>query len=71
LDDNLYLFSSYCILSLAIILMMPLKNTQLAVIKVDKNGFVEVATQLDEEIISTNVALAKKLREDFHIRLGA
>jgi len=61
------------LLSLAIILMMPLKNTELAVIKVDKNGFVEVATQLDEEIISTNEALDKsfiqryvKLKEQYY-----
>jgi len=61
------------LLSLAIILMLPLKNTQLAVIKVDKNGFVEVATKLDEEIISTNEALDKsfigryvKLKEQYY-----
>jgi len=61
------------LLSLAIILMMPLKNTELAVIKVDKNGFVEVATKLDEEIISTNEALDKsfigryvKIKEQYY-----
>jgi len=66
-------FGLIVLLSLAIILMMPLKSTELAVIKVDKNGFVEVATQLDEEIISTSEALDKsfigryvKLREQYY-----
>jgi len=61
------------LLIIAIILMLPLKETQLSIVKVDKNGFVEITTQLNEEVISTNEALDKsfiqryvKLKEQYY-----
>src|SRR5574344_658990 len=46
-------------LGIALMLLTPLKTVELMVVKVDKNGFVEIKTQLDEEIISTTEAMDK------------
>lgn len=60
-------------LGIAIIFLTPLKTVELMVVKVDKNGFVEIITQLDEEVISTDEAIDKsfiykyvKAREQYY-----
>ena len=47
------------ILALAVVLLTPLKTVELAIVKVDKNGFVDIVTQLDEQIITTDEAIDK------------
>lgn len=47
------------LLTVAIIVMLPLKRVDLAVVKVDKNGFVEIITNLDEQTITKDEALDK------------
>jgi len=61
------------ILAIAIIVMLPLKRVDLAVVKVDKNGFVEIVTNLNEQTISKDEALDKyfvgryvKVREQYY-----
>ena len=47
------------ILALAVVLLTPLKTVELAIVKVDKNGFVDIVTQLDEQVITTDEAIDK------------
>lgn len=61
------------ILSLAVVFLTPLKTVELAVVKVDKNGFVDIVTQLDEQVITTDEAIDKhfigryiKTREQYY-----
>lgn len=60
-------------LAIAIMLITPLKTVELAVVKVDKNGQVDILTNLAEEIITPDEALNKhfigqyvKLREQYY-----
>lgn len=46
-------------LGLAIMLLTPLKTVELMVVKVDKNGFIDIVTQLDEQVITTDEAIDK------------
>ncbi len=61
------------ILALAVVLLTPLKTVELAIVKVDKNGFVDIVTQLDEQVITTDEAIDKhfvgryvKTREQYY-----
>lgn len=45
------------LLSIAIIVMLPLKRVDLVVVKVDKNGFVEMVTDLNEQVFTPDEAL--------------
>ncbi len=61
------------LLIIAIVFMLPLKRVDLVVVKVDKNGFVEIITQLDEQVVSTTEAIDKhfiakyvKTREQYY-----
>ena len=47
------------LLTIAIIVMLPLKKVDLAVVKVDKNGFLDVITNIQEEILTTSEAWDK------------
>lgn len=46
-------------LGIAIMLLTPLKTVELFVVKVDKNGFIDIVTQLDEQVITTDEAIDK------------
>ena len=46
-------------LGIAVMLLTPLKTVELMVVKVDKNGFVDIVTQLDEQVITTDEAIDK------------
>ena len=46
-------------LGIAVMLLTPLKTVELMVVKVDKNGFVDIITQLDEQVITTDEAIDK------------
>ncbi|RBQ32265.1 conjugal transfer protein TraJ [Arcobacter sp. FW59] len=46
-------------LGIAIMLLTPLKTVELLVVKVDKNGFIDIVTQLDEQVITTDEAIDK------------
>ncbi len=61
------------LLALAIFFMLPLKTVELRVIKVDKNGFIDVVDELKEKYISTseatdkgNIAQYVKFREQYY-----
>ena len=61
------------ILGIAVMLLTPLKTVELMVVKVDKNGFVDIVTQLDEQVITTDEAIDKhfvgryvKTREQYY-----
>ena len=45
------------LLTIAIIVMLPLKKVDLAVVKVDKNGFLDVITNIQEEIGSPSIII--------------
>lgn len=47
------------IIAIALMLLTPLKTVELMVVKVDKNGFVDIKTQLDEEVLTTSEAIDK------------
>lgn len=47
------------IVAIALMLLTPLKTVELMVVKVDKNGFVDIKTQLDEEVLTTSEAIDK------------
>ena len=60
-------------LGIAVMLLTPLKTVELMVVKVDKNGFVDIVTQLDEQVITTDEAIDKhfvgryvKTREQYY-----
>lgn len=60
-------------LAIAIMLITPLKTVELAVVRVDKNGQIDILTNLAEEIITPDEALNKhfigqyvKLREQYY-----
>ena len=60
-------------LGIAVMLLTPLKTVELMVVKVDKNGFVDIITQLDEQVITTDEAIDKhfvgryvKTREQYY-----
>lgn len=46
-------------LAVALMLLTPLKTSELMVVKVDENGFIDIVTQLDEQVISTTEAIDK------------
>lgn len=46
-------------LGVALIFLIPLKKSELMVVKVDENGFIDIITQLDEQVISTTEAIDK------------
>lgn len=46
-------------LGFALMLLTPLKTVELMVVKVDKNGFVDIITKLDEQVITTDEAIDK------------
>lgn len=61
------------LLAIAVTLLTPLKTVELAVVKVDKNGFIDIITNLDEQVISTDEAIDKhfitryiKTREQYY-----
>ncbi len=61
------------LLVIAIFLMLPLKTVELRVIKVDKNGYAEIVTELDLKTIKTDeatdkhyIALYVKTREQYY-----
>ncbi|QKF77297.1 virB8 family protein [Arcobacter defluvii] len=47
------------LLAIALATLIPLKRVDLAVVKVDKNGFIDIITNLDEQIITKDEALDK------------
>lgn len=47
------------LLVIAIVVMLPLKRVDVVAVKVDKNGFVEVVTNLEEQIMKTDEAIDK------------
>lgn len=64
------------ILTVAIIVMLPLKRVDLAVVKVDKNGFIDVITDVKEEVLTTSEAWDKhfiykyvKTREQYYYNI--
>ena len=46
-------------LGFALMLLTPLKTVELMVVKVDKNGFVDIITKLDEQVLTTTEAMDK------------
>ena len=61
------------LLVIAIVVMLPLKRVDVVAVKVDKNGFVEIVTNLQEEVIKTDEAIDKhfiaryvKTREQYY-----
>ena len=61
------------LLVIAIVVMLPLKRVDVVAVKVDKNGFVEIVTNLQEEVMKTDEAIDKhfiaryvKTREQYY-----
>ena len=61
------------LLVIAIVVMLPLKRVDVVAVKVDKNGFVEVVTNLQEQVMKTDEAIDKhfiaryvKTREQYY-----
>ena len=61
------------LLVIAIVVMLPLKRVDVVAVKVDKNGFVEIVTNLQEEVMKTDEAINKhfiaryvKTREQYY-----
>ena len=61
------------LLVIAIVVMLPLKRVDVVAVKVDKNGFVEIVTNLKEEVMKTDEAIDKhfiaryvKTREQYY-----
>ena len=61
------------LLVISIVVMLPLKRVDVVAVKVDKNGFVEIVTNLQEEVMKTDEAIDKhfiaryvKTREQYY-----